>query len=219
MQTNQSSGEIKVCWFIVSMAGFFIMTFFHFKSVEHTQLQEKYGKEKGTRLGKIYAIISSLEFMFWVGLWVSPQPIFIIPMFSDVVASMVGLSVAILNLIVSLPLVLVGAWFGIEGVRETGMKLAETHCSPKKILNTGVYSTLRHPQYFGWILAHVGISFFLSVWYSMLFSPVLIALIYLLSKKEEEELIKEFGKEYRDYQKEVPMLLPRWKIFELKNRR
>jgi len=201
------------------MVGFFMMTFFHFRSVEHTQLQEKHGKEKGIRLGKIYAIISSLEFMFWIGLWVSPQPIFIIPIFSDLVISIAGLSIAILNLIVSLPLLLAGAWFGIEGVRETGMRLAETHCSPKKILNTGVYSTLRHPQYFGWILAHIGISFVLSVWYSMLFSPVLIAFIYLLSKKEEEELIKEFGKEYEDYQKEVPMLLPRWKIFELKNRR
>ncbi len=194
------------------MVGFFMMTFFHFRSVEHTQLQEKYGKAKGIRLGKIYAIISSLEFMFWIGLWVSPQPEFIIPIFSDLVISITGLSIAVLNLIVSLPLLLVGAWLGIEGVRETGMKLAETHCSPQKILNTGVYSTLRHPQYFGWILAHIGISFILSVWYSMLFSPVLIALIYLLSKKEEEELIKEFGKEYEDYRKEVPMLLPRWKI-------
>ncbi|MFX0115677.1 MAG: methyltransferase family protein [Candidatus Hodarchaeota archaeon] len=208
--------ENKMYWFLVSMLGFFVMIFLHFRSVEHTKLQEKYGKEGGIRLGKIYAMISSLEFVFWVGLWVSPQQIFVIPMFSDFVVSIANLSTAIPNLIISLPLILVGAWFGIKGVRETGLKLAETHCSPKKILKTGVYSTLRHPQYFGWILAHVGISVFLSVYYSILFSPVLIAVIYLLSRKEEEELIKEFGNEYKDYQREVPMLLPRRKIFELK---
>jgi protein-S-isoprenylcysteine O-methyltransferase Ste14 len=196
-------------WFLISVVGFFITIFLHLKSVEHTKLQEKYGKEKGTKLGKIYAMFSSLEFIFWVGLWVSPQPFFTTPIFSNSIISLAGLSIPILNLAISLPLIVVGAWFGIEGVRETGMELAETHCSPKKILNTGIYSTLRHPQYFGWILAHIGISILLSVWYSILSTPVIIALIYLISKKEEDELIKEFGKEYEDYQKQVPMLIPR----------
>jgi len=195
---------------------FFIAIFLHFKSVEHTKLQEKYGKEKGIKLGRIYATISSSEFIFWMGLWISPQPTFIIPIFPSLVISIAGLSIPILHLAISLPLIMVGAWFGIEGVRETGMELAETHCSPKRILNTGVYSTVRHPQYFGWILAHVGISILLSVWYSTLFTPILVALIYLISKKEENELVKEFGKEYVDYKREVPMLIPRWKSLGLR---
>jgi len=206
----------KMSWFLICVSFFFIAIFLHFQSVEHTKLQEKYGKEKGTKLGKIYATFSSSEFIFWAGLWVSPQPKFIIPIFSNSIISIADLSIPILHLIISLPLDMVGAWFGIEGVRETGMKLAETHCSPNKILNTGIYSTVRHPQYFGWILAHIGISVLLSVWYSMLFTPVLIALIYIISKKEEDELVKEFGKEYEDYKKEVPMLIPRWKSFRLK---
>jgi len=41
----------------------------------------------------------------------------------------------------------------------------------------------------------------ISAWYSMLLTPVLPVLTYLVSKKEEDELIKEFGKEYEDYQK------------------
>jgi protein-S-isoprenylcysteine O-methyltransferase Ste14 len=203
-------------WFLICVSFFFLAIFLHFKSVEHTKLQEKYGKEKGIKLGKIYATISSSEFIFWAGLWVSPQPIFIIPIFLNSIISIAGLSIPILHLIISLPPIMVGAWFGIEGVRETGMELAETHCSPKKILNTGIYSIVRHPQYYGWILAHIGISILLSVWYSVLFTPVLIALIYLISKKEEDELVKEFGKEYVDYKREVPMLIPRWKSFRLK---
>jgi len=203
-------------WFLICVSFFFIAIFLHFKSVEHTKLQEKYGKEKGIKLGRIYATISSSEFIFWMGLWISPQPTFIIPIFPSLVISIAGLSIPILHLAISLPLIMVGAWFGIEGVRETGMELAETHCSPKRILNTGVYSTVRHPQYFGWILAHVGISILLSVWYSTLFTPILVALIYLISKKEENELVKEFGKEYVDYKREVPMLIPRWKSLGLR---
>jgi protein-S-isoprenylcysteine O-methyltransferase Ste14 len=198
----------KMFWFLICAILFCITIFLHFKSVEHKKLQEEYGTEKGTKLGKIYAMLSSLEFIFWIGLWILPQPTFTIPIFSNLIISITGLSIPILHLIVSLPAITVGAWFGIEGVRETGMELAETHCSPKKILNTGIYSTARHPQYFGWILAHIGISVFLSVEYSLLFTPVLTALIYLISKKEESELIKEFGKEYEDYKKQVPMLLP-----------
>ena len=202
-------------WFLISVLCLIIGVFFHLKSVEHIGLQEKYGNEKGIRLGKIYAMISSLEYIFWVGLWVSPQPLVIIPVISNLTVLIVGLSIPILHLIISLPIIAVGAWFGIEGVRETGMELAETHCSPKKIINIGIYSVVRNPQYFGWFVAHIGISIFLSVGYSMLFTPVLAVLIYQISKKEENELIKEFGKEYEDYKQEVPMLIPRWKMFEL----
>jgi len=37
----------------------------------------------------------------------------------------------------------------------------------------------------------------------------MVILIYLISRKEEEELTKEFGKEYENYEERVPMLIPR----------
>jgi len=198
--------------FFVCVIYIFATVPLHFISVEHTKLQKKYGKKKGTKIGRIYGTISgTMEFIVLVGLWVSPQPTFVIPIFSNLAISIVNLSIPILHLIISLPLTAVGAWFGIEGLRTTGMEVAETHCLPKKIVTTGPYSIVRHPQYFGWILAHVGISVLLSVWYSMLFTPLLLLLIYLISRKEEEELTREFGREYKDYQKKVPMLIPRSK--------
>jgi protein-S-isoprenylcysteine O-methyltransferase Ste14 len=44
----------------------------------------------------------------------------------------------------------------------------------------------------------------------MLFTPVLLILIVLIARKEEDELIKEFGKGYLDYRKDVPMMIPGW---------
>jgi protein-S-isoprenylcysteine O-methyltransferase Ste14 len=116
----------------------------------------------------------------------------------------------LLNLLIFTPFFVVGAWFGIKGVAETTLKVAETH-RPDKVVTTGVYSIVRHPQYLGGLLAHVGFSFLLSALYSLLATPLIAALIYLISRKEEDELAKEFGEEYIGYTKKVPMLLPRWK--------
>ena len=105
---------------------------------------------------------------------------------------------------------MLGAWSGIVGVKEVTLKVAETH-KPEKVINTGIYSKIRHPQYFGAIISHIGISILLSSFYSLLTTPLIILLIYLMSWKEEKELMREFGKEYEDYKKAVPMLIPRLK--------
>ena len=113
-----------------------------------------------------------------------------------------------LHLIISVPFLISGAWIAIKGVEGVTLKVAETHRT-EKIVTKGVYSIVRHPQYLGGLLAHVGISSLLSAWYSLLSTPLMSVLIFLISKKEEEELIREFGKEYEDYKKKVPMLIPK----------
>ncbi|MHA2361397.1 MAG: methyltransferase family protein, partial [Candidatus Thorarchaeota archaeon] len=61
------------------------------------------------------------------------------------------------------------------------------------------------------ILAHIGITLLLSAFYSLLVTPIIVLLNYLISWKEEKELVIEFGAEYEDYQKRVPMFLPRFR--------
>jgi len=113
-------------------------------------------------------------------------------------------------MLIFIPFFVVGAWFGIKGVTETTLKVAETH-RPERIVTTGVYSIVRHPQYLGGLIAHIGISILLSALYSLLVTPLIAVLIYLISRKEEDELAKEFDDEYVDYSNKVPMLLPKWK--------
>jgi protein-S-isoprenylcysteine O-methyltransferase Ste14 len=183
----------------------------HFLSVEHLKLQERYGKEKGTKIGEVLGLISGWGFFFfWMGIWVSPQPRFTVPALQNlsVLVPVINFSIPLFHLLISIPFLLEGAWFGINGVKEVTLKVAETHRT-EKIVTTGVYSIVRHPQHLGALLAHVGISFLLSAGYSLLFTPLMVVLIYLISRKEEEELIREFGKEYEDYKKKVPMLMPR----------
>ncbi|MDH5788286.1 MAG: isoprenylcysteine carboxylmethyltransferase family protein [Candidatus Bathyarchaeota archaeon] len=183
----------------------------HFLSVEHLKLEERHGKEKGTRIGMIYGLISGWGFfLFWIGIWFSPQPRFAIPILQNfsTLVPLLSLSISLLHLIISVPFLIAGSWLAIKGVKETTLKVAETHRT-ETIVTTGSYSIVRHPQYLGGLLAHTGISFLLSAWFSLLFTPVMIALVYSISWKEEEELIREFGEEYEDYKKRVAMLMPR----------
>lgn len=198
-------------WFFISLFGFIATVPLYFLSLEHLKLEEKYGERKGKKIGDVYGVVSGWGFfIFWFGIWFSPQTRFSIPFFQDLFIRLpvLGLTIPLLHLMIFAPFFVVGAWFGIKGVTETTLKVAETH-RPVRIVTTGVYSIVRHPQYLGGLLAHVGVSFLLSASYSLLSTPLIAALIYFISRKEEDELTKEFGKEYVDYKKRVPMVLPR----------
>ena len=198
-------------WFFICVLAAIAMIPLHFWSVEHLKLQEKYGKEKGTKIGEIYGLISGWGFFFfWMGIWVSPQPRFTTLILENlsILLPVVNFSIPLLHLIICIPFLILGAWLAIKAVRETTLKAAETHRT-EKIVTTRVYSIVRHPQYLGGLLAHIGISFLLSAWYSLVSTPLMIVLIFLISWKEEKELIREFGKEYEDYREKVPMLMPK----------
>ncbi len=85
------------------------------------------------------------------------------------------------------------------------IKIIENH----KIIKNGPYRYIRHPNYLATILKGLGFSlipnsFYILFYTLMVFIPIRMIRIHL----EEKELMKEFGQEYVDYQKEVFALLP-----------
>jgi protein-S-isoprenylcysteine O-methyltransferase Ste14 len=203
-------------WCIISLSGFVAMMIPYFLSLEHSNLEERYGKEKGKRIGEIYGMISGWGFfLFWFGIWFSPQDRFIFPFFQDfsIQIPILNLTIYLVNFLIFVPFFIAGAWFGIRGVIDTSLRVAETHRA-ESIVTSGVYSIIRHPQYFGGILAHIGFSFLLSGLYSLIVTPLVIALVYIISWKEETELTKEFGQKYAEYKRKVPMLVPKITNYE-----
>jgi protein-S-isoprenylcysteine O-methyltransferase Ste14 len=199
-------------WFYVSLFGFITIVLPYFLSLEHLKLEEKYGKQQGKRIGAIFGMISGWGFLlFWFGIWLSPQDRFLIPFFQDfsIQTPVLNIAIYLVNLLIFIPFFVAGAWFGVKGVIHTSLKVAETHVADR-VVSTGVYSIVRHPQYFGGLLAHIGFSFLFSGMYSLLVTPLVIAVVYIISWKEEKELIKEFGQEYEDYKSRVPMLIPKF---------
>ena len=197
--------------FWVCLLGMIAMVPLHFKSLEHDKLQRKYGQKKGIKIGEIYGLISGWGFFgFWIGIWVSPQPRFTLPLSTrySVNLSFLNLRIPLVHMAISFPFLAVGCWLGIQGVKMITLRASETHRT-ERIVTKGVYSIVRHPQYLGGLLSHVGITFLLSSLYSLIVTPLLTFLIYLIAIKEEKELIKEFGEEYLNYKRKVPMLIPK----------
>ena len=44
---------------------------------------------------------------------------------------------------------------------------------------------------------------------SLLLSPVVLVLLYIVCRKEEAVLVNELGEDYAEYGERVPMLIPR----------
>ncbi|MFX1483117.1 MAG: methyltransferase family protein [Promethearchaeota archaeon] len=191
-------------WFLISVIGIIVVVPIHFMSVEHFKLDTKYGKERGIKIGAALGMASGWGFfIFLFGLWISPQE-----RFSANITGLALFGVPVLHLVLAVVFLLPGAWLGIKGVSEVGLKTAETHRA-ERVISSGVYSKVRHPQYLGAILSHIGASFLLSAFYSLIVTPLVIAINYILCWKEERELIREFGEDYSEYRKTVPMLFPR----------
>jgi protein-S-isoprenylcysteine O-methyltransferase Ste14 len=194
-----------VNWFTISLVGFIVILVPYWLSLEHGRLEDWFG-ENSRMMGNILGIISGWGFFgFWIGLWISPQTRFLIgyELFTawDIKFTPVNIGGGLL-------LLAPAVYIGIKAVTELGLKTSETHRSDK-LVTTGLYGVVRHPQYLAGVLGHFGVSLFLGSRDALLATPVVLLAVYILCWKEEKELVKEYGRQYIKYQKEVPMFIPR----------
>jgi len=77
-----------------------------------------------------------------------------------------------------------------------------------KIVKSGVYKYIRHPQYLGLFLLSTGMLIEWMTLALLLIYPVIIYMYYRLAKKEETDMIDEFGEQYTKYMKETKMFIP-----------
>jgi len=82
--------------------------------------------------------------------------------------------------------------------------------STQKLVTTGPYALCRNPMLLGSTIYYLGI----SLWLGSLSAVIITALFLLCSIAyiklvEEKELEVRFGREYEEYKKKVPFLIPR----------
>jgi protein-S-isoprenylcysteine O-methyltransferase Ste14 len=76
------------------------------------------------------------------------------------------------------------------------------------LATTGPYAYVRHPQYDGFILIMLG---FLLQWptlMTLIMFPILVTMYVKLARREEKEVLAEFGQEYRRYAATTPAFFP-----------
>ena len=80
------------------------------------------------------------------------------------------------------------------------------------VITKGVFSIVRHPIYLGAMLIYFTLLIITFSIFSSIIFLVIVIFYYGISISEEKLLIKLFGKEYKQYRHNVPMLLPYKKI-------
>ena len=85
-------------------------------------------------------------------------------------------------------------------------KLRRRMRSPQRVLTLYV----RHPQYVGFILIMLGFLFQWPTIITLIMFPVLVTMYVKLARREEREVLAEFGERYRRYMVATPAFLPRF---------
>ena len=78
-----------------------------------------------------------------------------------------------------------------------------------RLATGGLYARIRHPQYVGFVWIMFG---FLLQWptiVTLLMFPILVIMYAALAKREEAEMARQFGDEYRQYAAKTPRFLPK----------
>jgi protein-S-isoprenylcysteine O-methyltransferase Ste14 len=77
------------------------------------------------------------------------------------------------------------------------------------LATSGAYARIRHPQYVGFVLIMFG---FLLQWPTLVtltMFPILVYMYARLARREEQEVLAEFGDQYRSYMARTPAFIPR----------
>ena len=78
-----------------------------------------------------------------------------------------------------------------------------------KLIETGLYKSIRHPGYLGQLIIFIGISTLLSNWLSIVFMIIPIAIGYIYRIKIEERfMIEQIGENYLNYINRTKRLIP-----------
>jgi protein-S-isoprenylcysteine O-methyltransferase Ste14 len=76
-----------------------------------------------------------------------------------------------------------------------------------RLVNSGIYSVVRHPQYLGGILSlFIATFLFYPHWLFAVLGVPGIVLLYWSTKLEENRLIEQFGDDYKAYMQKAPRM-------------
>ena len=109
-------------------------------------------------------------------------------------------------MIIGYTLLFIGFGIFMEGWRELHRARKEN-----RLITDRLYGLVRHPQYTGLFIALFGegVVHWPTIFSVSLF-PIIVLAYYLLARSEERKVEEEYGDEYREYKKRVPMFIPRW---------
>jgi len=81
----------------------------------------------------------------------------------------------------------------------------------RRLATIGLYAYVRHPQYVGFILIMLGFLFQWPTLFTLIMFPILVTMYVKLARREEKEVLTEFGEKYQHYMASTPAFFPRFR--------
>jgi len=110
-------------------------------------------------------------------------------------------------------------WLPIFTFRSRGGVKGRGYIHTSVLVDTGVYSIVRHPQYLAIFLINIALPLITRHWLVVILGIIGAGAICLSIFKEEKENLQKFGDAYRNYQSEVPRINFLLGLFRLIRRR
>jgi len=96
-------------------------------------------------------------------------------------------------------------WLPIYTFRKKGgVPKGENFVKTTKLVTTGVYSIVRHPQYLAGMLLSLSFILISQHWLVLALGIPLIIIFYIAALDEDKSCIKKFGNSYKEYMKNIP---------------
>jgi len=92
----------------------------------------------------------------------------------------------------------------IKFQKKGGVKKGKSYIHTTKLVDSGIYSIVRHPQYVTFILFAIAGMLLFQHWIVVLLGIPIIPLTYIDLLRADKRLIKTFGDEYKKYMQKVP---------------
>jgi protein-S-isoprenylcysteine O-methyltransferase Ste14 len=100
---------------------------------------------------------------------------------------------------------LVFGWLPIiEFRKKGGVRTGKSYVHTTKLVDTGIFSIVRHPQYVTFILWAIAGMFLFQHWIIVLLGIPIFPLTYIDLIRADKEAIEKFGDDYKAYMKKVP---------------
>jgi protein-S-isoprenylcysteine O-methyltransferase Ste14 len=101
----------------------------------------------------------------------------------------------------------VGVWMTLTGMLLVFFGWMKIHKS-RGLVTGGIYRYIRHPQYTGLFLIITGWMFRWINPTILVMYPILLILYYRLARREEKQVLLEYGDTYLQYKESTPMFFP-----------
>ena len=98
-------------------------------------------------------------------------------------------------------------YLGVTALKRSGrVPKGRSFVHTTVIVDKGIYSVIRHPQYLSWVFVSLGIILLPQHWVVAIVGIAAALAVYMQARQDDHSLIDKFGDDYKRYMQKVPRM-------------